>query len=726
MATYDFSVADFGGARTWTVTARGGSVGSLVGATFSVRVVNPSGVEETWTDGFTGLAASQVQFITPDSTYWDEVGGWTLHLRYTLGTVTETLDPISVRVGPSGGTSSGAVAGATSVTGLNAQIAALSALASEDAPRIIRMPSGGTLTLGASEYVVGASNVWIEAPDDFTVDCTARAGVAPYDDATVCAVLVSGAFGTDEIDTDLDGAHYPGDRTIAVMDQGTIDAGDWIYIESASSSLLYKEMHYVESAAANVITTRTGLRLVQPDTATVTQVDPVRNFRWTGGRFTASGGTCGAAFLFRGAEGCRVDSVRFRGFTRAAIMLDRATTGFGSYGCHTLGECNSGLYAECAHDVTVQRWTTSPYASTYQHASGYARHHMIASHGVTGFTVEQCSFQHVAGGVRLHSGSSHRVVSCTFKDLDPTRLIADGVTADDLDGSSDPIGIAICGSYATVPKADWVDGVVIIGCNAEDIFTPNGSCAFELHDWRSTTIDNIALINDGVDPNVRRMVGFRVDDILTGHIRGLQTRGIERALSIFKTPTNISIEDCDFNGTHPAGSATYAIWVDMTASAFSMGMIMRRVTFGNFNVPWTFGATHPGDLYSEIVDCKGSWNVPRARQFYNASGASIPAGAPAIAAAGGTFRRVTAAGAQARSVLVATEAVANNAYGWFSDLTETSFVRITGTVNYNDRLETDGAGGFVASALVDDERAKKVAVETHAGAGYVASYARNS
>lgn len=711
----EFAVGDVGAAYTWTATKGGLTVGSLVGLVVNSCRVKANGVwiRDT-TSGFTGAAASALTFAVPDSSFFTHPGTWTFDVRYTLGGVTQSLDTITFQVALGGVSAPGAVAGATTATAINAQIIALSATATRSRPARIFFP-GGTYVL--TEDVVGASNVWIECDPDAVFDCTAITGVAPFDDPTVCAVTVAGTTSTAKINTTLSGAHYPGDRTITVVDDGTIGDGEWIYIESSAASLLYKEMLRVSGApAANVITTRTGLRLVHPGTATVTQVTPVENFRWTGGMFTASGGTCASAFLFRGALDCRVDGVRFLGFTRAAIMLDRATTTFGSADCYTDGECNSGLYAECAHDIAVERWTTNPQATLYQHASGYSRHHFIASHGVTGFAVTDCVLQHVAGGVRLHSGSSHRVTNCTFKDLDPTRLLTDGVTAGDLDASTDPLGIAICGSYAPVSKADWVDGVVIANILAEDIYCPTSSNAFELHDWRHPVIDCIPLINLGVDPNVRRMTGFRVDDLISASISRLHAKGIENALQVYKTPSNLRISDCQFNGTHPAGSAQYGVTLALTASA-TAAAVLSNIVVANFSSVWRYTGGYTGDVYSEISDFKGSWNVPRAMQWYNA-GASIPAGSPVVEVAGGTFRRVTTAGAQSPNVLVTTEAAAAD-YVWCSEKSGTRFVRAHGAVDIavGDRLETDGAGGFVRSVLTDD-RAPFIAMEAHTAASY--------
>lgn len=103
MATYDAHVADAGttiGPKTLRVA--GVAVGSLVGATFVVRVTNPSGVVESWTAGFTGGAAGALTFVTPTNAYWDEVGTWTWDVQYTLGGVVATCDPITLSVGPSG------------------------------------------------------------------------------------------------------------------------------------------------------------------------------------------------------------------------------------------------------------------------------------------------------------------------------------------------------------------------------------------------------------------------------------------------------------------------------------------------------------------------------------------------------------------------------------------------------------------------------------------------
>lgn len=102
MATYDAHVADSQTTITKTLTVAGAALGSLVGATFSVKVTNPSGVVESWTAGFTGGAAGLVTFVTPTDAYWDEVGTWRWDVRYTLGAVSQTCDPILLNVGPSG------------------------------------------------------------------------------------------------------------------------------------------------------------------------------------------------------------------------------------------------------------------------------------------------------------------------------------------------------------------------------------------------------------------------------------------------------------------------------------------------------------------------------------------------------------------------------------------------------------------------------------------------
>lgn len=102
MTTYDAHVADSGTTITKTLHVGGVALGTLTGATFTVRVTNPSGVVENWTAGFTGGAAGLLTFVTPNSSYWDEVGTWEWLVRYTLGGVSQTCDPIVLTVGASG------------------------------------------------------------------------------------------------------------------------------------------------------------------------------------------------------------------------------------------------------------------------------------------------------------------------------------------------------------------------------------------------------------------------------------------------------------------------------------------------------------------------------------------------------------------------------------------------------------------------------------------------
>lgn len=102
MTTYDAHVGDSGTTISSTLTVAGEDLGDLTGATVSVRVTNPSGVVETWNAGFTPGAAGRLDFVTPNSAYWDEVGTWQWDVQYTLGGVTQTCDPILFSVGPSG------------------------------------------------------------------------------------------------------------------------------------------------------------------------------------------------------------------------------------------------------------------------------------------------------------------------------------------------------------------------------------------------------------------------------------------------------------------------------------------------------------------------------------------------------------------------------------------------------------------------------------------------
>lgn len=102
--TYDAHVGDSGTTLTTTLRVGGAALGTLTGATFVVKVTHPSGVVESWTAGFTGGAAGLLTFVTPTDAYWDEVGTWRWDVRYTLGAVSQTCDPILLSVGPSGAT----------------------------------------------------------------------------------------------------------------------------------------------------------------------------------------------------------------------------------------------------------------------------------------------------------------------------------------------------------------------------------------------------------------------------------------------------------------------------------------------------------------------------------------------------------------------------------------------------------------------------------------------
>lgn len=101
MATYDAHVGDVGNTIVRTLRVAGAPLGSLVGASFSVKVTAPASVK-TWTLGFTGGAGGLLTFVTPTSAYWDEVGTWTWDVQYTLGSVTATCDPITLSIGARG------------------------------------------------------------------------------------------------------------------------------------------------------------------------------------------------------------------------------------------------------------------------------------------------------------------------------------------------------------------------------------------------------------------------------------------------------------------------------------------------------------------------------------------------------------------------------------------------------------------------------------------------
>ncbi len=577
---------------------------------------------------------------------------------------------------------------------LNEQIELLSAAATREKPARIYIPRGNYTML---EPIVGASNVWIECDPDAYFDFTAVTGTAPYDDPTVCAVSVVGVVSTDKINTTLNGSHYPGDRTITVLDVGTAEAGDWILIETLYGGLMYKDKLQIESVLGNVITTTTGLR-VEHTTAgtglTVKQITPVENFRWTGGFIDARGGTLAAAFHFSGALDCRVDAVRWAGFTRAAVCLQGATESFESADCYLESEANSSYWSESSHDIVVEGYRTNPHAALRQHAVGYTRHQIIASHGTGAMRVQGVDLRHIAAGVRFASGYSLKLLDSHMEDLDPARLLSDGFAADDLDGENDQIGVALTGGYATIEKADFPNGVTVSNLTVKDVFCRNLSTAIAYHDWRSANCDNVQLENLGQDPAVRRFYGIRVDDILTGNFTNHHIKGIERGLVILKTPNGLQFDNWTFNGTVPGGNCQVAVEFALTPGYYYLTARYRGFRIGNYNTALNWANGHDGDQWSEWIDFSPYTISSKATEWYNA-GAAIAHGTCVSPTSGGTHRRITTASAGDRYPMVMQNPPGTSqGFVLCAFFEGTLFALASGSVSVGTELEV-GTGGIL-------------------------------
>lgn len=561
MAWYDFSVGDRGFARIWDVQSRGRqNPGSLVGAVFSVDVVRPINSDGTyddhltWTEGFEGLADGQLSFTPSEDAEFDEEGDWVFHASYSLGAGWETLDPIIVHVGPQGGLTPGSVVGATTIDGLNAQIAALSLVSDPRSKLRIRLPRR-TYVMQAGEQIVGASNVVLDISAAI-IDCTALTG--DFDDPENAAIVVEGTISTSVVNTTVDGNHVKNSLTLELaVGQGA--AGDYIVVDGDNEGEVdHWQVCRIRSRVGTTVTLEWPLEYRIEDGERVRGITPVTGFELVGGYIDAEDGGLAVGLLASGFLDLYVGDVTFRGMSRAAINLRRGGVGARIEDLKIDGQVNCNVFSDACHDVTIDGQRHNPEGDR-SHADGYARHAIVMRWGGRP-RVKHLNLQRVCGGVRLAAMHHGSLDDCHYRDIDGTRLQSDGSASGELPGSSkDGVAISLAYGPALNPNlAAYGYGMQITKQVIEDVTCPDIMSSVDLHDYVGLDVAGMILSNIGPGQGARAMRGVHIADIEEFSIRGLEFKGISRCIHTENSATrngfiddvmmNMAVQDGGVNG----------------------------------------------------------------------------------------------------------------------------------------------------------------------------------
>lgn len=756
MATYDFSVGDYGGSRTWTVTHRGSTVGNLTGMTVNAcKVTNPSGVVEDWTAGFTGGASSTVAFAPPSSSYFDEVGTWTFDIRYTLGSTTETLDTITLTVGPSGGTSVGSVAGATTATGLNAQITQLATSATASNPLWIVLPEG-TLTL--DDTIDLASHVYIRAEYPGATRITrSDAPVVGLADDPTNAVFYAAATVSATTTTLTDEA-ASGDTALTVADTTGFAANDWVLVsgvpgdatdggdaggESGPGLTLYG-LYKVASVAGGVT-----INLVQPvegyhstttataTACTVTKVTPVEDVRIEGIYFDCASGSVAAGVSARSAVDVTIKDCRFRGFSRAGVTADRATTGLRVLDCRKEGETCADVMTESCRHIEVAGLTCNP-TGTRCHSNGIPRHSVVSRLRDIGYNVHDCDIQNAQGGLEFWGAWHVTIANIHVRDCDPTERQA-RAAATELDaGLGFGVGLDFGTTSVTNGYTSYCWDVAITNVTIEDVSCPDSAISAYLHDTYHMAVANLSVLCHGRSPTsvgARDMGGVIVSDILGSfQLENLTVRGVSGYALEFQNAgavhggflKNIEIHNVAGTTANPGTAGVY-FNTDANGTGYT---VIDGLKIDNFATSWAFGSAFTNyALRVRNLVYDGVWRpIDDCIIVRNNAGASFNAyslGELSNGAAGGqqVFVVASSGAAVAKNVVMySPTSASSNATFWLAGVTgkgKSNTIRTArdSAINAGDLLVAGASGNAVVDNAANGEDVVGVALTNYALSG---------
>ena len=418
---------------------------------------------------------------------------------------------------------------------------------------------------------------------------------------------------------------------IPVSSSGIVVAGDTIEIASFNgtdesavsqgSSVANREIATVESVPDGThITLTTPVRVHHKSGATVRRVTSVSAITIQDLMIDGTGHNIAVGLSFGYARNINISGITVKGFSRGAIALVDCTEGVRIRDIHSLGEVNSIVFIDAAHEWDIGN-ITSVADGLRVHALGIPRGLISCQNDPSDGSVHDVHLQHGSQAILFKHGHHLLLANSSFRDFDP-RPAWDAQFAAGERGNF--IGVVETGCEI-IGNEQFLQAVTFNNVTVTDCITdghPVGGAAAHCYYWHDvqglSICNNIHAVNNGgatflggfhsgdTRGWIQNVVsvgygpGFRLKGVYVACIRNINAAGQSGSGDVMTVPLNIQLQDPPeiFDGVFLAG---FNEGIRLPGGAAPIGLRIKNINLaGRQYEEIMLGLNHSGGSVSTL------------------------------------------------------------------------------------------------------------------------------